>query len=397
MVSGNDDAADRPDTEPGSEAASSGGGKQPESEFGPSLGDFGPSLNEFGPAPAAPAPGWTPAPGPQSPDLAWRPAEGGVPPQYRAPDSWTPVTGQYPPVTGGQFPVVGAPHTGQFPVVGGGPYTGPAPVVGDVEQTVNFRAETPDPEQTTRIPDAAPAADPEAGSWWRSAPSGFPPVPPPETPGDGESLAWSDDPIAQALAPKTVVPQAKPKEAPPWGRIGAIAGGVVGVLAVTGLVVFMTTGGGDGRKDETPVAGGATTLGNPKSAAPTTAAALSCPAKQDGSLTIGNGPGGTGSGPDAIMAFEHAFYVERSGVKAREVVAPDSATVATADIIQQQGIDPTKAGTTYCLQINGIGPELYDVDLTEHRPDGTTKIYGQRITTVVRDGKHLILSIDYPP
>ncbi|MEC3954821.1 hypothetical protein VMT65_17410 [Nocardia sp. CDC153] len=429
MVSGKDESADRPESE---------ANEQAESEFGPSLNDFGPSLNDFGPSlndfgpppPAAPPAGWAPAPVPPSPDLAWRPADAPVPPpppQYRAPDAWAPTTGQYPvQYPGGNGNGM---STGQFPAVGGaGQVTGTP----DVEQTVKIppggsQSAAGDPERTTRIADAdkavaerdsagetAPgpgsaaengAASGSPDSWWRSAPSGFPPAPPAPESGAAqeESLSWADDPIVKALTPKTPVPQSKPEQRTPWRKIGAIAGGAVVLLAVIALVVVAVMRGGH---DEEPTAG-ATTTGK----AANTAAALSCPPRHEGKLTIGNGAGGTGSGVDAILGFQHAFYVDRSGEKARSFVAPDSPTVSPAQVIQQSGIDNLKAGTSYCLQIVGPTPvpapapapgapplagvfETYDVDITEHHADGTTQVYAQRVTAVERDGKHLIYSIE---
>ncbi|MFE3984129.1 hypothetical protein ACFXPR_06580 [Nocardia tengchongensis] len=378
MVSGNDESADR-QAAPG----------QPETEFGPSLNDFGPSLNDFGPTPVAEGPGWSPAPAPQSPDLAWRPAGA---PQYPVQDAWQPATGQ--------FPAVNGPATGQFPAPA-------APSAPDVEETVKIPPGGPqsaagDVEQTTRITGtdsvaaerhSAPAeTEASADSWWRSTSGGFPPAPPAESAApQEESLSWADDPIAKALAPKNLAPQRErererdPESAPPWRRIGLIAGAVVAVLAVAGGVTYALTRGGT---DDTPTAG--VTTGKPSP----TVAALSCPAKHDGKLTIGNGPGGTGSGVDAILGFQYAFYVDRSGAKARSFVVPDATTVAPAEVMQTKGIDQLKPGTTYCLKVVETGPESYDVDITEHRVDGTTEVYVEHIVTAVRDGKHLIQSIE---
>ncbi|MGW4242964.1 hypothetical protein [Nocardia sp. NPDC004722] len=407
MVSGQDESADRP--EPGEtnkpEQAESEFGPAV-GEFGPSLGDFGPSINEFGPTPVPAAPGWSPVPGPQGPDVGWRPAGGQVPPpppQYRAPDAWGPTTGQYPAqYSTGQYPPVNGMSTGQFPAVEGAGRQSGTP---DVEQTVRIppggSQSTPgDQELTTRLGGTDQAAEPNStgaesapDSWWRSAPSGFPPAPPAESDApQGESLSWADDPIVKALTPKTPAPQVKPETTRSWRKIGVIAGGAVVLLLVIGLVVFAVLRGG---KDSAPVAG-VTTTGK----TPSTVAALSCPSKHDGPLTIGNGAGGTGSGVDAILGFEHAFYVERSGVLARSFVVPESTTVMPADVIQQKGIDPLKPGTTYCLKIveSGKSPDqtqsFHDVDITEHRADGTTEVYTERVTTVERDGKHLIQSIE---
>ncbi|MEV6771484.1 hypothetical protein AB0N05_22955 [Nocardia sp. NPDC051030] len=395
MASGKDDSADRPDPQPGSE---------PESEFGPSLSEFGPSLNDFGPAPDLGAAGWTPAPVPQNPDLSWRPADAAppVPPppaQYRAPDSWMPpTTGQYPAVNGSS--PFGDPTevTTKFDAPNGSPQMGWAPATGQFPAVTEPVPAAPEAPKAPDAPAPAPAEEADSTSWWRSSsPTGFPPTPPstPESSGtEGESLSWADDPIAKMLAPKTaakVTPPQEDKPDRPVKKIAAIAVGGVALVAVIGVAaVAMLSGGGD--KDDTqadPTAGGPATA-----AAPTTAAALSCPSKRDGNLTIGNGSGSTRTGAEAILGFQHAFYTDRSGVKARSFVAPDSVNVSTAEVIQKDGIDPTPKGVSYCVRIVEVAPETYDADLTVHSPDGTTAVYPQRITTVDREGKHLIFALE---
>ncbi|WP_067544108.1 hypothetical protein [Nocardia crassostreae] len=162
-------------------------------------------------------------------------------------------------------------------------------------------------------------------------------------------------------------------------------------LAILGaVIVAVTRGGGD--DEQTPAV--ATTTGKSVTTTAPTAAALSCPTKREGNLTIGNGEGSTGSGADAILGFQHAFYADRSGEKARTFVAPDAANVSPAEVIQQAINDVIPVGTTYCLRIVEVAPAIYDADLTEHRPDCTTTVYRQHITTVNRDGKNLIFAID---
>lgn len=402
MVSGKDDAADRPEHVSGTEAGASGSA-QPESEFGPSLNDFGPAMNEFGPslkgfgpAPDSGTPGWAPAPGAPGPDLSWAPATSGQGPEV----GWSPAA-PGPEVAWSPAPAAPNPELAWRPAEGAAPFpaTGQYPPVADPEQTVKFGTAAAAP-LGDQVPEHAAAQEnsrsEESGaaaptSWWRSAPSGFPPVPPAESGDPRESLSWADDPIAQALTPKTPPPQQQSGKSK--GRIAAIAGGVVAVLAIAGGVGFAVTRGG-GDKDATPAAVATSKSSVAGTSAGTTPAELSCPAKHDGPLTIGNGPGGVGSGVDAILGFQHAFYGDRSGVKARSFVAPDSPTVSPAETIQQAIDTVIPAGTSYCLRIVETGAESYDADLTEHRPDGTTTVYRQRITTVNRDGKHLIFSID---
>ncbi|MFC9997933.1 hypothetical protein [Nocardia sp. NPDC127526] len=229
-------------------------------------------------------------------------------------------------------------------------------------------------------------------SWWRTTEAGFPPTPPPEpVTTQGESLSWADDPIAKRLAPKSAPPEREPSAKPPWGRIAIGGAAVVVVLAILGAVIVAVTRGGG---DDEPAQAVATTTGKSVTTTAPTAAALSCPTKREGNLTIGNGEGSTASGADAILGFQHAFYADRNGEKARSFVAPDAANVSPAEVIQQAINDVIPVGTTYCLRIVEVAPAIYDADLTEHRPDGTTTVYRQHITTVNRDGKNLIFAID---
>ncbi|QLY32030.1 hypothetical protein [Nocardia huaxiensis] len=447
MVSGKDETADRPDRE--SESQPGPGAAQPEpgfgpalndfgppvrdsgaapggfgppvddsesdpAGFGPALNDFGPSLNDFGPAVEPGAAGWAPAGEPASPDLAWRPADAppsvpAPPPQYRAPDSWTPpATGQYPPV-GGESPATGQyspvapqqPSTGQYPPVGGQYPSGAGadptvvanPVAGSAQQSAAAASNSGAAVQSSGAG--------SAGSWWRDSGSdGFPPTPPPErAESQADSLSWADDPIGRALAPKNVAPQGKSPEeekpAPPWGKIAAGVGAVVALVVAAGVVVAVTSrdGGSDDQAATSVVP--ATSTAKQSVTTSSAPAELSCPTKREGNLTIGNGPGSTASGADAILGFQHAYYSERSGVKALSFVAPGS-NVLPADVMQGAIDQQIPPGTTYCVRILQVQPEQFDVDVTEHRPDGTTTVYRPHITTVNLEGRNLIQAIQYP-
>jgi len=49
--------------------------------------------------------------------------------------------------------------------------------------------------------------------------------------------------------------------------------------------------------------------------------------------------------------------------------------------------------TTYCLRNTERQPNVFDVDLTDHRPDGQTFVYRQTVQTIDQNGKHLIFAI----
>ncbi|UGT44465.1 hypothetical protein LTV02_14195 [Nocardia yamanashiensis] len=127
------------------------------------------------------------------------------------------------------------------------------------------------------------------------------------------------------------------------------------------------------------------------------AAADGCVAERSAVVSSGTEPGGTSSGPDAIFAFEYAYYVLRSGVAARAVVAADSVNVAPAEWIQD-GIDQHPSGSRYCVRIapirSGGGSEVWDVMVTQQYPDGRVTEYAQEITTRRGETGHLITRVD---
>ncbi|RMI30607.1 hypothetical protein [Nocardia stercoris] len=117
-----------------------------------------------------------------------------------------------------------------------------------------------------------------------------------------------------------------------------------------------------------------------------------CVTERTDEMVRGAEPGGTGSGPDAVLWFQHSYYVERSAQRAREVVAPGAAVPSAAVI--QRGIDSVPAGTDYCVRVVTVTPERFAVAVTEYRPDGGIATYGgQVVTTAVVGGRTLITSI----
>lgn len=118
------------------------------------------------------------------------------------------------------------------------------------------------------------------------------------------------------------------------------------------------------------------------SSSPAPAAAAGCPAEQ----------GDQGSAEGVIAAFEHAYYVRRSGAAVRTLVTP-GAPFNSAEAIQR-GIDSVPAGTTYCLTVTGVAPDTYSIGLTEYAPGGEEKQYLQKVTTAVVDGRVFIASVE---
>ncbi|WP_406236607.1 hypothetical protein [Nocardia sp. NBC_01009] len=323
----------------------------PVGEFGPPMGDFGPPVDDFGPPTSGQPPQWS-EPATDHPELIWRPAD--------EPPAMPPPPAQY-----------RAPDTTVFP-------DAPPPVPPDQ------RAPQPpvdaDEDLTTPGPPAAPPGV-ERDTWWNQpADGGGVPTPPPASePG----LSWSDDPIAKRLAPSAIptpvftTNRQKKGSRGRWIALGSVAAAaVVGALVATIIAVNRDSGGG--------------------SAAPppvTPTAALSCPASKDGKVTVGNGAGDTNSGAGAILGFQYAYYVERSGERARSYLAPDAEYLSPAEILQKAINEEIPVGTTHCVRIAETAPDTYDVDLTEHRANGTTIVYPQTVSTVDRDGKKLIFAV----
>ncbi|WP_067470465.1 hypothetical protein [Nocardia amamiensis] len=122
------------------------------------------------------------------------------------------------------------------------------------------------------------------------------------------------------------------------------------------------------------------------------AGAGACPTERSEAIVRSAEAGGTTSGPDAVLLFQYAYYVERSGERARTAVAPD-AGVQPAWVIQR-GIDTVPAGTTHCVRIVTIGDNRYSVEITEYRPGGVPATYNrQMVTTAVIGGRTLITGI----
>ncbi|OBA51629.1 hypothetical protein A5789_27215 [Nocardia sp. 852002-51101_SCH5132738] len=123
-------------------------------------------------------------------------------------------------------------------------------------------------------------------------------------------------------------------------------------------------------------------------------ATAGCEQHTGSDYTSGTGPGGTSDGPAAILAFEHGYYVARSGAAARASVAPD-ASVPTAAAIQA-GIDQMPPGVRYCVHITPApagGGSIWNVELTEQYPGEQPAIWHQTITTLTAGGRTLILAI----
>ncbi|WP_282781879.1 hypothetical protein [Nocardia sp. CC201C] len=123
-------------------------------------------------------------------------------------------------------------------------------------------------------------------------------------------------------------------------------------------------------------------------------ATANCYATAGDTTVVGAGPGDPATPAGVILAFEWAYYVDRSGARAREHVAPD-ATVPDAAAIQA-GIDTVPDGTKYCVFLTRADADgrTWQVELHEQYPtDPAPQRYAQVITTRTEGGRALITAI----
>ncbi|MFZ2177594.1 MAG: hypothetical protein WAW17_26920 [Rhodococcus sp. (in: high G+C Gram-positive bacteria)] len=239
-----------------------------------------------------------------------------------------------------------------------------------------------------------PRPDPTAGELARWYPSFTPATPATtdhESPvGPVEELTSPVSSAAPTASARTSSPNpaaSRPVRRPMSPRLLAGGGAVAAVVA--GLGVWALGGG----QDAQPAAATART----PTAAPTSSERPHpwCdPASAVDGVVIGNGPGGTDSGPAAILAFDFAYYVQRSGEAARAVVTADAVGIDTTNGLQGAFDTEIPVGAQHCVTIRATTPERFLVTLRERRTSGEETSYDQQvITTRVVDGRHLIASI----
>jgi hypothetical protein len=137
----------------------------------------------------------------------------------------------------------------------------------------------------------------------------------------------------------------------------------------------------------------------PTSPATTTPATFAdggpCRAGNDGRVVRGDGPGGTDTGPNAVLGFDYAYFVMRDAAAARNFVAP-TAAISPVDRLQA-GIATVPAGTQHCLSIAADGPDRFLVDLTTRHGHDEPSSYRQIVTTTTTSGHVLITAINSAP
>lgn len=119
-----------------------------------------------------------------------------------------------------------------------------------------------------------------------------------------------------------------------------------------------------------------------------------CPETTTAHVTTGDDEGGLVGGAEVIKRFNYAYYVWRSGTRAREVVAPDTHQVGSAADLDG-AISSIPAGTTFCLSITDRGHGLWAVQLAHNTPNPADRaLWYQLVQTVDDHGRTWIVSIN---
>lgn len=117
-----------------------------------------------------------------------------------------------------------------------------------------------------------------------------------------------------------------------------------------------------------------------------------CEASDEGGRVTGSGPGTLDTPAGTVLAFDHAYYVDRSAEKAFEAVSASSRM--TEEQLRVDGIDELVEGTTHCVEVSELAPTLLAVHLTEFPPEAEPVVIRQHIRVAENsDGTWGIVSI----
>lgn len=195
-----------------------------------------------------------------------------------------------------------------------------------------------------------------------------------------------------------LAPEFEPEVTSRRGRpllLAALAAGGLGLVAVVGAGMWVVSSGEQTTAVPTLVPATAARASSSPVKAPMPADAVlgggpSCPATRTSQLVRGNGPGSQSNGPETILAFQYAYYVQRSGATARSLVAAE-AGMEPAEVIDA-GIATIPQGSEHCVSVTPQG-DRFGVVITETRPGGEVRTYRQLVTVADRDGRTVITEI----
>ena len=195
------------------------------------------------------------------------------------------------------------------------------------------------------------------------------------------------DTTSTGTAPVPPTPPKRPRNrASRSPRLHYVAALIV-VVALLGWFVLRLISGNDERAQER-IADETDTLETAPTLDVTPPALATAPTTETDPTACRTDPGDHKSGAGVIAAFEHAYYVTRSGTAVRALATPGSSLPAQEKI--QAGIDTVPAGTTHCVRIAPIVAGIYSVALTEMRPGQPPAQFPQTITAKELDGRWFV-------
>lgn len=229
------------------------------------------------------------------------------------------------------------------------------------------------PTPDTAVPPAAPP-EPERGAGPEAAPAE--PAPHRIRLGGPVTERAGGEPTAPAPPPRPEPAPAPPAAPSARTRLALLGVGGAVVLVGSALLGFALVRGASG----------------PGGGADPAAGAGDCVSVDEPGHVAGDGPGSLDTAAGAVLAFDHAYYVERSAARAFEVVAPSSRM--SEERLRTEGLDRLPEGTTHCVDVRELSPTLLDVTLTENRPGAGPVHIRQRVRVAQGpDGSWGIVSI----
>lgn len=121
--------------------------------------------------------------------------------------------------------------------------------------------------------------------------------------------------------------------------------------------------------------------------------AASCKESTSADLVTGDGKGDRDSGPGVILAFEHAYYIERDAEKMIALTSKDS-LIRDVDALQK-GIDSNPKDLAHCVRVAATDEDdEWLVEITQTAAGSDPEIITQRITTTKEDGQWSVVKVE---
>lgn len=243
-------------------------------------------------------------------------------------------------------------------------------------------------------------SDDDTGSWFETSSNlddGDVPQPErrleavPETPEDSGDPDWFEQGQASA-APEPERAEHVPVQSHAVGPKALFAGSVAVVLLVLGGGAWFLASLLGGQESSSAPLTVPTTEASSEPVDPASAASEACEATESAEVITGAGKGDQDSIAGVVLAFQHAYYVERDAETIAPLLDKDS-NIRDLDALQA-GIDSIERGTTHCVSVTPEDDRVASVEVTETATDGATALIEQRVTTTSESGDVRIVSIE---